>query len=248
MAHVFISYSRQNGDYARNLADRLIAEGFDVWIDDRINYGENWWRVIVKAIRDCAAFLPVMSPAADESRWVQREVSVADELHKPAFPLLLAGKLIEFDHFLIYISTQYIDVSDGLLPGEALYSRLAQYAPRKDRPGREVVIAPDDSLGLRYDGVYRWYTEGSLFCDCLKFNDDGTAQVFMAEPQETLSPDVLHQVEPRFSFQSQQGKIQMTTDKGRSYTGQIQAQELILRVEFPAASPDYRVYRFVPFA
>ena len=30
MAHVFISYSKKNRDYARKLADHLLANGFDV--------------------------------------------------------------------------------------------------------------------------------------------------------------------------------------------------------------------------
>ncbi len=39
MGHIFISYSHDDTDYAHRLADALQAEGFDVWIDARIDYG-----------------------------------------------------------------------------------------------------------------------------------------------------------------------------------------------------------------
>ncbi len=61
MAHIFISYSKHNKAYARRLADYLIASGFDVWIDDRIDYGALWVDVIQKAIEDCSAFVVVMN-------------------------------------------------------------------------------------------------------------------------------------------------------------------------------------------
>jgi hypothetical protein len=99
MSHIFISYSQLNRDYARVLADQLLARGYDVWIDDRIDYGEDWWREIVRAIKLCAVFVVVMTPESGESRWVQREVTLADELRKPTFPLLLAGDLIDSDYW-----------------------------------------------------------------------------------------------------------------------------------------------------
>ncbi len=138
MNHIFISYSRQNNDYASALANRLLAEGFDVWIDDRIDYGDDWWQTIVKAIRECAAFVVIMSPDSDESRWVQREVTIADELRKPTYPLLLAGDVINSKNWMIYVRTQYIDVTDGSQPHAAFYDDLARHAPRAPQPGHLV--------------------------------------------------------------------------------------------------------------
>ena len=34
MSHIFISYSTRDSAYAGKLADKLRAEGFDVWIDN----------------------------------------------------------------------------------------------------------------------------------------------------------------------------------------------------------------------
>jgi hypothetical protein len=151
MSHIFISYSKKNKDYARKLADQLIAFGFDVWMDDRIDYGEDWWAVIVRAIRECSAFVVLMTSESDTSRWVQREVSIADELHKRTFPLLLEGSLLESAHWSIFVRTQYADVRDGTLPPATFIKELAEYVPRKPTKGKligqemktaDTVVAP----------------------------------------------------------------------------------------------------------
>ena len=46
MAHIFISYSHQDSDYAHRLADALINRELSVWMDDEIDYGEQWPNVI----------------------------------------------------------------------------------------------------------------------------------------------------------------------------------------------------------
>jgi hypothetical protein len=38
MAHIFVSYSRKDKDYARKLVVHLFALGFDVWFDEHIEY------------------------------------------------------------------------------------------------------------------------------------------------------------------------------------------------------------------
>ena len=133
MSHVFISYSKQNKSYARKLADHLIASGFDVWIDDRIDYGSLWADVIQKAIEDCAAFVVIMSPESRESQWVQTECEYAAQKRKKTFPLLLDGKA-----FFRYVSVQYVTVTGGSLPPDAFLDEVAEHAPRKRGRGEDV--------------------------------------------------------------------------------------------------------------
>lgn len=123
--HVFISYCQVDGDYAYRLADEIRSKGFDVWIDSRIAPADHWWRTIVAALDGCSAFVPVMTPRAAESRWVEREVLLADRHGKPAFPLLLEG-----DAFPIYVSTQYTDVTGGRMPPDSFYARLSEVVKR----------------------------------------------------------------------------------------------------------------------
>ncbi|MBK9751500.1 MAG: SUMF1/EgtB/PvdO family nonheme iron enzyme [Chloroflexi bacterium] len=150
MSHIFISYSKKNRDYARALANKLLDAGFDVWIDDRIDYGDDWWQVIVKAIRECAAFLVVMTPDSDASKWVQREVTLADHLPKPIFPVLRDGDLLSSDNWSMFLRTQYADVRDGSFPKDDFHERLRQLITPKPTRGSEVkertfplIIKPD---------------------------------------------------------------------------------------------------------
>src|SRR5215475_7456650 len=123
MSHIFISYSKKNRDYARPLADHLIKLGFDVWIDDEIQPSEDWWRNIRQAIKDCAAFVLVMTPEAENSHWVGLELLHALEYKKPLFPLLRSGdpNLLNSDSWSRIATFQYTDVRTGNLPPEKFF-------------------------------------------------------------------------------------------------------------------------------
>ena len=142
MSHIFISYSTRDSKYATLLAEKLRAEGFDIWIDNnRLRSSEDWWRSIVLAIDSCAAFVAILSPNSDQSKWVQREITLADQRNKPIFPLLLAGD-INTPNWSLFVRTQYDDVRDGLLPGSEFLSKLAENVPRQpDHRGQNVVDA-----------------------------------------------------------------------------------------------------------
>jgi len=130
MSHVFISYSTHDTTYARRLADALIERGFDVWIDNkRLRGGDDWWKSIVRALRGCSAFIVLLSPRSDGSKWVQREITLADNWDKPMFPILLEGDL-DTDNFLLFVRTQYEDARNDNLPASAFFERLAQAVPR----------------------------------------------------------------------------------------------------------------------
>jgi formylglycine-generating enzyme required for sulfatase activity len=126
MSHVFISYSKKDREYALSLAEELERRGFAAWIDERIDYGDDWELTIFDEIDKCAAFLVVMTPESYRSRWVRRECQHAEEQNKQPFPVLLKG-----DKFPRYNLTQYADVRGGKLPSDDFYERLAKFAPRK---------------------------------------------------------------------------------------------------------------------
>lgn len=154
MAHIFISYSTQNSKYAYKLADHLRNAGFDVWVDNaRLRSSDDWWESIVRALRECSAFIVVMTPESRKSKWVQREVTLADNWHKPIFPVLLAG-----DNWELFVRTQYEDVRseeksgihpqyDGNLPDSEFISTLADYVPKSskgvDITGKKIPSAGD---------------------------------------------------------------------------------------------------------
>jgi nucleotide-binding universal stress UspA family protein len=128
--HVFISYAREDQAYARDLAADLRTHGFEPWMDDRIDFGDRWWQTIVQAVRASAAAIVVMTPEAEESEWVEREILLAQREGKPLFPLLLRG-----EGFPLFITAQYADVTRGRMPPDSFYERLARVAPSGPRAG-----------------------------------------------------------------------------------------------------------------
>ncbi len=86
---IFISYSRRDQEFVTRLAEDLNAHVAGVWFDQSaIQPGERWHDEILEGIRDCKAFILVLSPDAVESRYVREELDKALELHKPVFPVI----------------------------------------------------------------------------------------------------------------------------------------------------------------
>jgi len=145
MSHVFISYSRRDTQYAKSLANKLRELDFQVWMDDRIKSSDDWWQQIHKALVECVAFIVIMTPAAEQSEWVQREVTLAANLNKVAFPILLKGDpdISKSPSWSIYVRTQFTMVQENQLPYPGFYEML-----------RSVVAA--NSPKIRFDGYYHW--------------------------------------------------------------------------------------------
>ena len=137
MGHIFISYSHKDKEYLHKLQDALQKEDFDVWVDDRIDYGTQWPKVIQDQLDASTVFILVVSDNSYESEWVQNEVARAKRKGIPFFPLLLSG-----DPWLSVESTQYVDVRGEKLPPLEFYERLGILVPRnsleitKDLPHR----------------------------------------------------------------------------------------------------------------
>jgi TIR domain len=85
----FISYSREDSEFALKLAGDLKAAGAAVWLDQLdIATGQPWDAVIERALIDCPRLMVVLSPAAIVSPNVQDEVSFALQKWKAVVPVL----------------------------------------------------------------------------------------------------------------------------------------------------------------
>jgi formylglycine-generating enzyme required for sulfatase activity len=122
MGHIFISYSHHDTDYAHVLAENLQNMGFEVWIDERMDYGSQWPHELQKQLDSCSAFILIMSPRSYASDWVQSELQRAKRKLKPIFPLLLEGD----EPWLSVESTQYFDVRGDKLPDAKFYSAIGR--------------------------------------------------------------------------------------------------------------------------
>ena len=86
---IFISYSRRDQEFVTRLASDLDAQVAGVWFDQSaIQAGEKWHDEIMEGIRECKAFILVLSPDAAESKYVREEINKALELGKPIFPIV----------------------------------------------------------------------------------------------------------------------------------------------------------------
>ncbi len=98
MAYLFFSYSRKNSLPARENVEDLAAQGFIIWQDIRegdegIRPGEDFEQRIESAIRSsqCEGLILQWSEYANQSVWVEKELSLALDAGKPIYPLLLDG-------------------------------------------------------------------------------------------------------------------------------------------------------------
>ena len=108
---VFISYSHRDDDFAHKLIADLQNAGHAIWIDTvSIKGGEAWVRSIADGIRNSYAFVTIISPDANGSRWVLREYLLAENLRKPIFPVVARQADIPFqmiDRQVIELHTDY---------------------------------------------------------------------------------------------------------------------------------------------
>src|SRR4029078_10094636 len=87
---LFVSYSRTDAQFVRQLTAALEADGHDVWVDTQDIVGSEQWRAsIVAAVQRADAVLLVVSPRSMASPNVEREVTVAAEESRRIVPLVL---------------------------------------------------------------------------------------------------------------------------------------------------------------
>lgn len=77
MVDVFISYSRENGDRVRLLADKVRELGYHLWWDDELPPHKSYGDVITEKIGSAKAAIVVWSETAVQSEWVRAEADVA---------------------------------------------------------------------------------------------------------------------------------------------------------------------------
>ena len=109
--HFFMSYSRDDADLQRRIVAELRGRGINVWVDfeNLIPGSPAWEREIERSIRSAAGVIVLLSPGSNNSEWVRREVSFAEQNEKRIFPILASGD--EDDSIPLRLSNhQYVDL------------------------------------------------------------------------------------------------------------------------------------------
>lgn len=103
---IFISYSRKDELFARQLAQSLSDRGADIWIDlEDIPAGMKWSSAIQQGLDTGEIIIVIISPESMTSRNVEDEWQYFLDNNKPVIPVLLRSAKIHFQLSRI----QYID-------------------------------------------------------------------------------------------------------------------------------------------
>lgn len=90
MTDVFISYSRTDGEFVRQLNNALKRRGHDTWVDwEDIPRGEQWLNEIYSGIENADTFLCVVSRHSLSSEICNDEIAYALARNKRVMPLIL---------------------------------------------------------------------------------------------------------------------------------------------------------------
>jgi TPR repeat protein len=85
----FVSYSRNDSEFALRLVKDLTIAGASVWLDQvHLVAGQRWDRAIEIALAGCSCMLVILSPAAVASENVMDEISFAIDERKEIIPVL----------------------------------------------------------------------------------------------------------------------------------------------------------------
>ncbi|GEM_PF-1147383 len=89
MTDIFISYSRKDTAFVRQLVESLQAQGRNVWVDfDDIPFATDWWEEIVKGIEASPIAIFVISPDSIQSQICSLEVGHVIRNNKRLIPIV----------------------------------------------------------------------------------------------------------------------------------------------------------------
>lgn len=117
MTSIFISYDRDDRPITRQLANQLRrVYGFDqVWYDENIRGGQDWWDEIRQQIGSRDIFMYLLSDESAKSPYCQAEHDEAKRLNKEVLPVRIENVTL-IPEFLKQI--QYVDMSEGAITVE----------------------------------------------------------------------------------------------------------------------------------
>ncbi|MEL6929792.1 MAG: TIR domain-containing protein, partial [Cyanobacteria bacterium J06600_6] len=123
---VFVSYSRANSDFARQLNDALMEVGKLTWFDqESIASGADFQQEIYQGIENCDNFLFIISPKSVASRYCNEEVEYALQLNKRIIPVVYQAVPPEALHPVL-AKTQWIDFNQHNCDFNANFPKLVR--------------------------------------------------------------------------------------------------------------------------
>jgi formylglycine-generating enzyme required for sulfatase activity len=144
MPTVFVSYSRNDADFADRLIADLRAAGHPCWIDESAIKGWDEWvlkTTIAEGINNSYALAPIITSKSLGDKWVQREILWAQRKEKPIIPVLLEDVTNESGFFPL-VNCQGVSLFGG--DYEDMLSRLLSSLPAPTLPDAGVGEAQEE--------------------------------------------------------------------------------------------------------
>lgn len=106
---IFVSYARVDKPYCIRIIETLHAH--DVWYDQRLYAGQDWWKEILRRLDWCEVFVNLLSPDSVASLYCRRELEIARRLKRHIIPVLINKDTVLPDKMRDW---QYVDLSEKL--------------------------------------------------------------------------------------------------------------------------------------
>jgi hypothetical protein len=116
-----------------------------VWFDELTGLHDTWADTTRDRVDGCSAFVVVMTPAADDSPYVAREILRAQAGARLVVPLRLDGEALP-----VLATSLAEDVRGGLMPQPTLVDRLRTLVTGDPS---SATVGPDPGLGVTDEDV-----------------------------------------------------------------------------------------------
>jgi endonuclease G len=144
LVDVFISYARTDEEIAKNVAETLRSEGFEVWFDSSIYAGANWNSLLMSTLSSAKAVVVLWSHRSVKRPWVHKEAKIAMDTRR-----LVPVKIDDCE-----LPTRFARLQTAMMPGwtgtghhpelERLLAGLSHLAP----PSRIDNVRPGFDTGF----------------------------------------------------------------------------------------------------
>ena len=153
---IFVSYARVDKPYCIRIIETLRAH--EVWYDQRLYAGQDWWKEILRRLDWCQVFVYLLSPDSIASLYCRRELEIARRLNRHVIPVLINRETVLPEKMRGW---QYVDLSDNLtvdnvtkLLNSILHAeRSAQREPAGDSAITRAPMAEGSPVNIVGDAV-----------------------------------------------------------------------------------------------
>ncbi|MCY4464834.1 MAG: SUMF1/EgtB/PvdO family nonheme iron enzyme [Chloroflexi bacterium] len=106
---IFVSYARVDKPFCIRIIETLQAH--EVWYDQRLYAGQDWWKEIRRRLAWCEVFIYLLSPESVASRNCRRELFIARQLKRAIIPVLIDSDTVLPEAMRAW---HYVDLSNAL--------------------------------------------------------------------------------------------------------------------------------------